>query len=557
MDPGGADAERDADAEPTLAAGPAARRLPTIDRSTASTPREAMHDDEVARTRAFGKMSLVVAAGVAVALALAGGNPTAKALAFGALGSMAVSVGALIHALRDPRRFSPRLTAIAAAPAFLAILAGINYWGVASPAAAVMLFGIYFFALGESGPAVLGLYALGAGGHLVLALLISGGAIPEHGIMASSHLAIRDQVLTQVVIQMLYAAALGFGRRSRRVTLDAVERLERAVRQVSIREALLAEARQELDRQLRIGGPGRYTEQVVGSYRLGGLLGRGGMGEVYEATNVHDGGAAAVKLLHPTSLGDEAALGRFLREAAVAARLRSPHVAAVLEVGTTAGEIPFIAMERLRGHDLAGQLRRVRRLEPPDVIALVRQVAAALNEAHAAGVVHRDLKPSNLFLVDGATPTWKVLDFGVSKVAGHGGTLTAGRVVGTPGYMAPEQARGEDVDRRADTFSLAAIAYRCLTGYPPFTGKDTPSIMFEVAAKMPTQPSQLADELPRDVDRALAIGLAKEPRHRFPDATSFADALVAAFGERLSEDLRRVGETRMAQHPWGARVVIS
>jgi serine/threonine protein kinase len=363
--------------------------------------------------------------------------------------------------------------------------------------------------------------------------------------------------LTQVVVQMLYAAALGFGRRSRRVTLDAVERLERAVRQVSVREALLAEARQELDRQLRIGGPGRYTEQVVGSYRLGNLLGRGGMGEVYEATNVHDGGDAAVKLLHPTSLGDEAALGRFLREAAVAARLRSPHVAAVREVGTTAGEIPFIAMERLRGHDLAGQLRRVRRLAPPDVIALVRQVAAALNEAHAAGIVHRDLKPSNLFLADGATPTWKVLDFGVSKVAGHGGTLTAGRVVGTPGYMAPEQARGEDVDRRADTFSLAAIAYRCLTGHPPFTGKDTPSIMFEVAAKMPTQPSQLQDELPRDVDRALAIGLAKEPRHRFPDATSFADALVAAFGEKLSEDLRRVGETRMALHPWGARVVIS
>jgi eukaryotic-like serine/threonine-protein kinase len=556
----------------TLAAAPAARRRPaasvppatagstagraagTVDRSsTSTTPREAMHDDEVARTRAFAKMALVVAAGVSVALAIAGGEPTAKALAFGALGSMFVSVGALIHVLRDPKRFSHTLVAVAAVPGFLAILAGVNYWGVASPAAAVMIFGIYFFSLGENALAVYGLYALGAGGHLLLALLITSGAIPELGLVKSTSFVVRDQIISQLVIQMLYAAALVFGRRSRRVTIEAVARLEQAVRQVSVREALLAEARQELDRQLRIGGPGRYTEQVVGSYRLGNLLGRGGMGEVYEAQNVHDGRAAAVKLLHPSALGDAAALGRFTREATVAAKLRSPHVAAVLEVGTTAGEIPFIAMERLRGTDLAGELRRVRRLRPDDVISLVRQVAAALGEAHAAGVVHRDLKPSNLFLAEGETPTWKVLDFGVSKVAGHGGTLTAGRVVGTPGYMSPEQAKGEDVDKRADTFSLAAIAYRCLTGHPPFTGKDVPTTMYEVASKMPTQPSQLQD-LPRDVDRVLAIGLAKDPRHRFPDASAFADAMVAALGERLPEDLRRVGETRIAQHPWGQRV---
>jgi len=98
---------------------------------------------------------------------------------------------------------------------------------------------------------------------------------------------------------------------------------------VSVREALLAEARQELDRQLKIGGPGRYTEQVVGSFKLGNLLGRGGMGEVYEAVDVRDGKPAAVKLLHPSSLGDEAALGRFMREAVVTAKLHSPHVATV------------------------------------------------------------------------------------------------------------------------------------------------------------------------------------------------------------------------------------
>jgi serine/threonine-protein kinase len=377
--------------------------------------------------------------------------------------------------------------------------------------------------------------------------------VPDLGVIDARGVVLRDQIVSHVVIQLLYVAALRFGRHSRAATIEAVQRLEQAVRAVSVREALLAEARQELDRQLKIGGPGRYTEQVVGSFKLGNLLGRGGMGEVYEATDVRDGKQAAVKLLHPSSLGDEAALGRFMREAVVTAKLHSPHVAAVLEVGTTAGEIPFIAMERLAGEDLARQLRKVRRLPPPDVIMLVRQVAAALAEAHAAGIVHRDLKPSNLFLNAGSTPTWKVLDFGVSKVAGHGGTLTAGRVVGTPGYMSPEQARGVDVDKRADTFSLAAIAYRCLTGHPPFTGKDVPTTLYEVATKMPSQPSQLA-ELPRDVDRVLAIGLAKEPRHRFPDAPAFADALVAAIAERLPEDLRRVGELRIVAHPWGGRV---
>jgi eukaryotic-like serine/threonine-protein kinase len=522
--------------------------------STASTPREAMHDDEIARTRAFAKMTLLVMVPMVVGLIIGGGDPLAKSICIGGLATMAVCVAWLIWVTRNPARYTQRLVSVAAFSGFIAVLTGIHYWGVLSPAAAVLLFAIYFFSLGESRAMVYTLYTVGAGGHAVLAVLVMTGAIPELGVITSTDIVLRDQIVSHLVIQLLYVAALRFGRRSRRVTIDAVERLEQAVRALSVREALLAEARQELDRQLKIGGPGRYTEQVVGSFRLGNLLGRGGMGEVYEAVNVHDQRAAAVKLLHASSLGDDAALGRFMREAAVAAKLHSPHVAAVLEVGTTAGEMPFIAMERLTGEDLARQLRKVRRLPPPDVIALVRQVAAALNVAHAAGVVHRDLKPSNLFLADGGTPTWKVLDFGVSKVLGHGGTLTAGRVVGTPGYMAPEQARGEDVDKRADTFSLAAIAYRCLTGHPPFTGKDVPSTLYEVASKMPTQPSQLHDDLPRDVDRVLAIGLAKDPRHRFPDATAFADALVAAFGERLPEDLRRMGEMRIAVHPWGQRV---
>jgi serine/threonine-protein kinase len=544
---------------PSLAPGAsstsAARPQLTTDRSTASTPREAMYAEEIARTRTFAKMALLVAAVLSVALAAAGGHPTAKAALFGALASMCVSVGWLLVVSRDPARFSQTKVNVAAVPGFLAVIAGIHYWGIASPAAAVLLFGIYFFALGASTRAVVGFYLLGAGGHLVLSILVISETIPELAVVPSRTMVLRDQVISQCVIHVLYLAALLFGRRSRRVTITAVERLEQAVRAVSVREALLAEARQELDRQLRIGGPGRYTEQVVGSFQLGNLLGRGGMGEVYEAVDVRNGGEAAVKLLHPTALGDEGALGRFMREAVIAAKLKSPHVARVLEVGTTAGEIPFIAMERLHGDDLMRHLRKVRRLPGAEVVAMVRQAAAALAEAHAAGYVHRDLKPSNLFLHEGPTPVWKVLDFGVSKVPGHGGTLTAGRIVGTPGYMSPEQTRAEEVDRRSDLFSLAAIAYRSLTGHPPFPGKDVPTIMLEVATRMPTQPSQLAD-LPRDVDRVLALALAKDPRHRFPDAAAFADALAAAFAERLSEDLRRLAEARIALEPWGLRIAV-
>jgi serine/threonine protein kinase len=206
----------------------------------------------------------------------------------------------------------------------------------------------------------------------------SRAQVPELAVVSTLQMPLREQIISQVTIQLLYGCAYYFGRRSRRATVEAVERLDRAVRAVSMREALLAEVRLELDRALKVGGPGRYTEQEVGSYRLGVLIGRGGMGEVYEAVSVHDGREAAVKLLHPSTLADAQAVSRFVREAEVTARLDSPHLVAVYEVGLTSGEIPFIAMERLRGKDLAHHLRRVRRLtaEPRPSISCARSPTA-------------------------------------------------------------------------------------------------------------------------------------------------------------------------------------
>ena len=567
-------------AEPTLAGGPVARRkaaaaadihehptqqlpgargLPsTLDgdtrHTTATTPLAAMQADELERTRAFGKLAIAIGIGAALAVATAGGDPLAKRIFVAAIAAMSAAIAYLLWRLRDPRNFSTRLVVGAGVFGITAVLGGINYWGICSPASAVMLFGIYFFSLGQNGASALGLFLFGAVAHAVLATLIITHAVPELAVIDTLDIPLREQIISQLTIQLLYGCAYYFGRRSRRATVEAVEQLDRAVRAVSMREALLAEVRQELDRALKVGGPGRYSDQEVGSYRLGMLIGRGGMGEVYEAISVHDGREAAVKLLHPSTMGDPQAVARFIREAEITAGLESPHLVGVYEVGLTSGEIPFIAMERLRGKDLAHHLRRVRRMAPSQTVELCREVGRGLAVAHAAGVVHRDLKPHNLFLAEKqGVRVWKLLDFGVSKLASRGGTLTAGHVIGTPAYMAPEQARGEDVDPRADAYALAAIAYRCLTGHPAFTGKDVPTTLYDVVYKMPTRPSLLAGELGGDVDRVLAIGLAKDRAARFESATAFAEALATAIDDKLEPRLRARADALVADHAWGHR----
>jgi serine/threonine-protein kinase len=397
------------------------------------------------------------------------------------------------------------------------------------------------------------MYALVSVTHAALGFGIMAGLLTDHGVVQIGHLRTREQLAILCIIEALYFIAYVTARLSQRVTLDAMGKLEQAVRGNAQRDALLAEARAELDRALKIGGPGRFTDQVVGSFRLGVLIGRGGMGEVYEAHAVADRREAAVKLLHPGTLAESIQLQRFLREAHTASRLDCPHVVRVLEVGTTAGEIPFLAMERLRGFDLAHQLRRQRRLPLPQTKVLVDQIAIGLEAARVAGIVHRDLKPHNVFFAeDGGLRRWKILDFGVSK-SGGSGTLTQGHVVGTPAYMAPEQARGEDVDHRADVYSLAAIVFRAITSHPVFTGKDVPSTLYEVVYTVPTRPSLLA-ELPSDVDRVLAIGLAKDPRDRFAFALELARWFSAAVAQGLDPEQRRRADELIARYPWGARL---
>jgi serine/threonine protein kinase len=197
------------------------------------------------------------------------------------------------------------------------------------------------------------------------------------------------------------------------------------------------------------------------------------------------------------------------------------------------------------------------------------QVGRGLTAARAAGIVHRDLKPRNIFLTEASAQSssvagssvvapvmsgprvWKILDFGVSKLAGQESTQTFDRIVGTPEYMAPEQAAGAEVSHRTDLFSLAVIVYRALTGRPAFSGDNIIEILYRVASTNPPRASEVAN-LPVEVDLVLAVAMAKAPSDRFDSAQQFADALEAAGRGVIDPALAARAEKVLAKLPWGS-----
>ncbi|HEX7701775.1 MAG TPA: serine/threonine-protein kinase, partial [Kofleriaceae bacterium] len=167
--------------------------------------------------------------------------------------------------------------------------------------------------------------------------------------------------------------------------------------------------------------------------------------------------------------------------------------------------------------------------------------------ARAAGMVHRDIKPPNIFRTrDG---TWKLLDFGVAVLGDSSGTLTQGGVIGTPGYMAPEQAKGESVDHRADVYAVGAVLYRCITGRAPFSGTDHAAMLYAMVHDMPIRPGAIA-HLDRDVDRVLAVVLAKRRNDRFGSVKELADVLESAFAGRLAPRIRVAADGLLRSQPW-------
>jgi serine/threonine-protein kinase len=386
----------------------------------------------------------------------------------------------------------------------------------------------------------------------VLGGLITADVLDDRGIIQPLELSRLEAAAALGIAQFVFAIAYLMARGHRRATLRAMEQLDAAARVVAQREALLYEAKQELDRALKVGGPGRFTDQVLGEFRLGVLIGRGAMGEVYEATHEQTGELVAVKLLSTAAASDPNLVQRFLREVQIASSVRVPNVVRVIDAPLSASTLPYLAMERLRGETLAEVLRAKPRMDASAALVMLEGIAAGVDAAHEAGVVHRDLKPRNMFRHDdGGKGIWKILDFGISKLTSARGTLTQNQLVGTPAYMAPEQARGDDVDELVDTYALGVVAYRALTGRPAFTGKDAPSILYMVTNGLPPRPSTVAPLDPA-IDDVLAVAIAKDPQDRFDSAAALVDALRAATAGELDDELARRARRITSAHPWGS-----
>ncbi len=288
-------------------------------------------------------------------------------------------------------------------------------------------------------------------------------------------------------------------------------------------------------------------------YRVVRHLSSGGMGAVYEVEHRGLGKRLAAKLLKPELARRADLLERFRREARAASAIGHEHIIEVTDLGQTAHKVPFLVMELLSGQTLAALCRAERRLEPARAVHIARQILSALAAAHARGIVHRDLKPENVFLIQrgGDADFVKLLDFGIVKLLDDvdAPELTrAGQVVGTPTYMAPEQARGEkDVDGRADLYGVGAILYRMVTGQRPYTAPNFNALLFAIAQGQLQRPRTLEPGVSPHLEAAILRAMAIDPRARFQTAGELDEALDEddRTRERSAADAARAG--------WAAR----
>jgi hypothetical protein len=262
---------------------------------------------------------------------------------------------------------------------------------------------------------------------------------------------------------------------------------------------------------------------LAGRYELVKLLRAGGMGEVWSGVDQHLSRSVAVKVLRPELAGPELAR-RFRWEAKITARLQHPGITVVHDVGSHDGEW-FIVMELLKGRDLAAVLAKAPNGLPVETaMSLAAQAAEALQAAHTARVIHRDLKPANLFLLENGQ--LKICDFGIARAVDATPLTHAGVVVGTPPYMSPEQCEGSPVGEASDLYSLGCVLYELLTGRPPFTGDDPPTLMLQHRNVVPAGPRTICPEVPAELDRLVLNLLAKKPADRPPSAGHVAATLA-------------------------------
>ncbi|MFC9355159.1 protein kinase [Rhodococcus sp. NPDC057014] len=264
-----------------------------------------------------------------------------------------------------------------------------------------------------------------------------------------------------------------------------------------------------------------------GRYRLERLIGEGGMGQVYRAYDTEKNRTVALKVLPEHAAGHRDYQERFRREAHAAAGLREPHIVPIHDYGEIDGRL-FLDMRLIEGTDLKTLLARHGPMPAAMAVTVVDQVAAALDAAHAAGLIHRDVKPSNILVA--ARSFVYLIDFGIARAAGDVGLTSTGSTIGTLAYMAPERFTTGATDARADVYALACVLYECLTGVQPYPGE---SLEQQIAAHLtvpPPQPSRTRDMVSAGFDQVIARGMAKDPTARYPSAGGFAAAAHWALG---------------------------
>ncbi|HVK65096.1 MAG TPA: serine/threonine-protein kinase, partial [Polyangium sp.] len=266
---------------------------------------------------------------------------------------------------------------------------------------------------------------------------------------------------------------------------------------------------------------------VADRFELEKVAGSGGMGKVFRAKDRKTGGIVALKVLWAHAHQDTET--RFVREAELLEGLGHPGIVRHVAHGLGAEGEPWLALEWLEGETLGERLRRTG-LDAAESVGVARRVAEALGVAHAAGIVHRDLKPANIFLVGQSATDVRLLDFGIARVEGGEALTHTGYVLGTPAYMAPEQARGSKrIDARADVFALGCVLFHCLTGRPPFAAEEMHAALLKVVLEEAPRVSSLRMGVPEALDALVARMLAKAPKDRPKDGVAAA-AEIAALG---------------------------
>jgi Protein kinase domain len=280
-----------------------------------------------------------------------------------------------------------------------------------------------------------------------------------------------------------------------------------------------------IDETLGALAPSDWPDSLgrLGSYEVKGVIGRGGMGVVLKAFDPALNRNVAIKVLSPHLADCGAARRRFLREARATAAVAHEHVVSVFAVVETAG-LPFMVMEYVPGQSLQDRLDQQGALALAEILRIGMQTAAGLAAAHAQGLVHRDVKPANILLENGIERV-KLTDFGLARAAADAGMTQSGIVAGTPHYMAPEQARAEATDHRADLFSLGSTLYAMCTGLPPFRAETPVAVLRRVSDDVPRPIRQLNAEIPEWLEAIVERLHAKDPADRFASASDLADLL--------------------------------